>query len=487
MTTICQTLCVGVRPEDLGIGPEPLLPAIELDFSCALDAKTAKSLLLHPERWDLVLCDASRYFELSMDRRLSECGDDLLASTLLLRSGASLLSPVDAASRGAVDLVTYGDREHLAMVVFRELAACIVRKQLREALSIGRTVKSDASAPKITDIRRVATTGADPQRDQSDAVRHHASSDAARHREVSGRRMDPGAVLDFIRNVEAADEAKDTALPELDDDLVRSRIEAGGLTLEYQPIVPLKKTGPTRALFEVLSRLRDENGLSLPPRRFFPAITRNRWLGQLDLWVFRRALPILARVQETNSVPTRFYINLSPDTLRESKTADAILELIEGAQIQPDTLVVEIRKESFDAPESLTRLAECLAQNGHGLLLEQFGPADSEKLEEYSAWLNQVKLDSRVLEALDAGKVSERDVQRLVRSAQNKGMQVIGLAVDNAPLLMRLYEIGVDFVQGHFVSMPYAQLVYPDVPDIDAEETSSFIQGVSMESEGGPG
>ncbi len=467
MNAIHQVLCVGVRPGELGIGDAALLAKVELDYMIAPDAPAAKALLMRPERWDLLLCDAARFYDLAMDRRLVECADRLTASVVLLRAPFSLLTPADAAARGAADVVAYGDREHLAAVAARELAAGSARKQLRQLQQQGADGKRRVSVAKITDLSSTAVKQDAAARGGPAPVAEHAQVRAGGDPLGGTPPIDAGAVREFTDSVSVGDTGATPTLPELDDEMVRSRIEAGGLTLEYQPIVPLSKLGEQWALFEVLSRLRDENGLVLPPRRFFPAIARNQWLGHLDLWVFRRALPILARVQETNRMPTRFYINLSPTTLSEPAIVQAILDAVDKANIRPESLVIEIRNESLDAPETLAPLAECLGQHGHKMLLEEFGSEDCPRLGRHLKWLTQVKLDTRLLEQLEAGKIKQSDARRVVLCAQNNGVKVIGMAVDNAALLARLYDIGVDYIQGHFVSMPYGQLVYPDVHDIE--------------------
>jgi EAL domain-containing protein (putative c-di-GMP-specific phosphodiesterase class I) len=53
-------------------------------------------------------------------------------------------------------------------------------------------------------------------------------------------------------------------------------------------------------------------------------------------------------------------------------------------------------------------------------------------------------------------------------------MRVIALAVDNAALLPMLFSAGVDAIQGHFISMPYQNLMYPSIQRVEASAAPTW-------------
>ncbi len=483
MNSVYQVLLIGLTQAELGVGRHPLIGGsdVELDIVAAPSAQSARALLTSAERWDLILCDAGRFFDLQIDQRMAESAAKLMASVVLLRGQGSQLSAADAGVRGCADVVTHGDREHLQMVAARELAAGAARKQLAKLRSAGGTGKEGIALARLRDFRDSAEEGhADIGADRpapappSDTVEgpgptHRAGMGAGRRQKETS-----SAVAEFLDTISVGGDDGMAVMPELTDDIVRQRIEAGGLMFEYQPIVALKGQPNEQAMFEVLLRLRNEHGLALPPRRFFPAVARNQWLGQLDLWVFRRALPILRRMQETKPIPTSFYINLSQDTLGEPNILDAILGTIADTLIRPGSLVVEVRKGCLDEADGLDRLVKQLTVQGHTLSLEEFAPEDCMLLDEYPGRFPQVKLNFATLEHALSDQEADKALRRAVLCAHNQGAKVIGMAVDNAPLLTRLYDLDVDFIQGHFVSMPHAQLVYPDLHKIEVEPNLPF-------------
>ena len=452
MNPVFEVLCLGIDPSGLGVGTRPMLANGDLEFTVAMDRQTVRKAFTRPDRWDLLLCNSPAFYDLGMDRWLAEDGDALHASLVLIRPPQSQLSPAEAASRGASDVVTHGDREHLEMVITRELATA----EMRKLLSLGATRNAAGHptvlVPTIQDYGR----GAQVETDGSD-------DDAATDAKPTAYGSD--ADLSYLTPGNAKN-----APPALDDERVRTLIEAGGLTLEYQPIVPMGQDDSHPPMFEALLRLRDEYGELLPPSRFFPAANRHQWLGRLDLWVFRRALPVLARMQESNRSQTRFFLNLCTDTLAAPSVMEAITATMVAAKLSPGTLVVEVRREVLvHHADALAKFSETLKKQGHGLLLEHFGPQDCGLLTRHARWLDYIKLNPVLLRRLAASEITEEEARKAVLCARNQGVQVIALAVDNANILANLYTLGVDLIQGHFISMPYEELVYPDFFSVEVE------------------
>jgi EAL domain-containing protein (putative c-di-GMP-specific phosphodiesterase class I) len=441
-----EVLCLGFEPAEIGVGLRPLPQDTGLDFTIAKTPEDAARCFVDPERWDLLLARASAYHELGLDRCLELARDTLDASLILIRDPLSTLSPAEAARRGAADVVHHGDREHLEMIMARELAATATRKALRALRERSAAAQPPARAGVV--VAQIKDYG--PSR-------------------PTPRRPNPSGSSTATPETPAA--AGIPVVEVIEDDRARALIKGGGLTLEYQPIMPLHHDGTEQAaMFEALLRLRDEEGNMLPPGSFFPAAARHRWLGRLDLWVFRRALPMLARIQGSGARQTRLFINLSTETLAAPTVLEAILKTIGSARIQRGTLTIEVRSNAVaEDSASLAMLHEDLVRYGHGLLLEHVGLEDIGLLSANAGRFTHIKLAPQLPHDLVTGTVDEQAMGRLVSLASSCGIKVIALAVDSAEALPSLYTLGVDYIQGHFVSMPYEDLVYPDVFNVDLE------------------
>ncbi len=447
MNSIIEVLCLGFDPSGLGVGTRPQLSDQELEFSVAMDRPSVRQAFARPERWDLILCRSTAYYDLGIDRWLAETAGALLAPMILVRPPATQLSPAEAAKRGAADIVNHGDREHLEMVMARELASLRLRRELHQRNDGG--PRTSVVLPLISDYGRSALQTHAGDHSDTDAESTHGTETS---------------------NLEGQTTFGDLVPPEMDDQRVKDLIEQGGLTLEYQPIVALHQEDTRAGMFEALLRLRGEDGRLLPPGRFFPAAGRHRWLGRMDLWVLRRALPILARMQASAAEQTRLFINLSAETLAVPQVVDAVLETIAASKIRPGSLTLEVQRSALmQESEALSRLRTTMQQGKHGILMEQFNAGDCDLLRDNLGWVTHVKLDKPLILGLATGHIHREAVQKVIRCARNNGVKIIALAVDNAEILPDLYALGVDYIQGHFVSMPYEELVYPDVFNIELE------------------
>ena len=95
----------------------------------------------------------------------------------------------------------------------------------------------------------------------------------------------------------------------LDDDL---------FTLRFQPIVEIESGRITH--HEVLLRLPGENGRTISPDAFLPAAVRFGLMAEIDTWLVKHALRILAEYRETRP-NLRFSINLSANAFETEDLA----------------------------------------------------------------------------------------------------------------------------------------------------------------------
>jgi EAL domain-containing protein (putative c-di-GMP-specific phosphodiesterase class I) len=107
-------------------------------------------------------------------------------------------------------------------------------------------------------------------------------------------------------------------------------------------------------------------------------------------------------------------------------------------------------------------------------LVEDTGIEDCPFLIEHRELITHIKLERAMMQGLVERYVSQEAVNTLVGCAKHEGMRVIALAVDNAALLPMLFSAGVDAIQGHFISMPYQNLMYPSIQRVEASAAPAW-------------
>ncbi len=227
------------------------------------------------------------------------------------------------------------------------------------------------------------------------------------------------------------------------------------LFLEAQPIRPLAvaETGPPH--FELLVRMRDDSGRSVPPGAFLPTVERYNLSVRYDRWVIDAALDWMRRNADALQHVSRFFINLSRDSVVDPETATYLRQAVARAGVDPRRLGFEVTERV--AVANLTqsnRMFGELRRLGCAVSLDDFGSGVSS-----FAYLKALGADYLKIDGMFVGNISQDKVDyAMVRSIKDighvMGKKVVAESVENEAVLAKLREIGVDYAQGFGVGEP---------------------------------
>jgi diguanylate cyclase (GGDEF)-like protein/PAS domain S-box-containing protein len=228
------------------------------------------------------------------------------------------------------------------------------------------------------------------------------------------------------------------------------------LFLEAQPIVPLAETGDATH-YELLVRMRDDSGRTVPPGAFLPAVERSNLSVRYDRWIIMHALQWLASHPPGIDPSSRFFINLSRDSVADIETPAFVRRAIGEAGVDPKRLGFEITE--CIAIGNLTRtnhLISDLRRAGCTFGLDDFGSGVSS-----FAYLKALSVEYLKVDGMYIGNISQDRVDyAMVRSIKEighvMGRRVVAESVETPAVLEKLREIGVDYAQGFAVGMPRA-------------------------------
>jgi EAL domain-containing protein (putative c-di-GMP-specific phosphodiesterase class I) len=65
-----------------------------------------------------------------------------------------------------------------------------------------------------------------------------------------------------------------------------------------------------------------------------------------------------------------------------------------------------------------------------------------------------IKIDGELMHTLMTDKSMQSAVHRIVKAAQERGIKTIAERVENANAMAVLFQLGLDFMQGHYVHEP---------------------------------
>lgn len=228
----------------------------------------------------------------------------------------------------------------------------------------------------------------------------------------------------------------------------------------YQPVISLQDE--PGAVYETYLRL-DAGGELLQPRSFLPIAEENGLQGELDRWVIRHAIQVIAERQQANK-PVTLLAKISDDSLVDPGLADYVAQMLQTYVVSGERLILQlVESKVFSRLRETQALSEALGKLGVRICINQFGSGlDSAQL------LNHfrpamLKLDRSFTEDLARNTQNQERIREFTARAQELYVKTMAEFVQDAASMTILFMAGMDFVQGDFLA-PAGPLMNYDFP-----------------------
>jgi len=233
--------------------------------------------------------------------------------------------------------------------------------------------------------------------------------------------------------------------------------EEDRLVLYCQPIVSIRDGGEPFRQFELLLRMRDENGLLVQPAEFIPAAERFNLMPALDRWVVRQACQNLAhkRSADGTRAPYCISINLSTTTINDEHFLDYVIAEMATADLSPGALCFELTETTaMTSLAAATHFIHELRKRGCKFALDDFGSGLSSFLFLKNLPVDYIKIDGGFVHNVTQDVIDRSMVEAITQIGRTMGIATIAERVDSAEVLNQLAELGVQFAQGHYIASP---------------------------------
>jgi diguanylate cyclase (GGDEF)-like protein/PAS domain S-box-containing protein len=232
-------------------------------------------------------------------------------------------------------------------------------------------------------------------------------------------------------------------------------LENNSLELYYQNIVPVGADGASQIRYEILVRMRDEAGQSVPPGAFLVAAERYGVAPRLDRWVVENFFAFLAARPRILSSTSQFALNLSGLSLSNKDFHGFLLEHLQGSGVPPEKICFEITETAAISNLSdATDFIQSLRDMGCSFALDDFGAGLSSFAYLKSLSVDYLKIDGTLVREIASDPVSYTMVKSIHDIGKLMGMRSIAEFVENDAIMAKLRKIGVDFAQGYGISRP---------------------------------
>lgn len=246
------------------------------------------------------------------------------------------------------------------------------------------------------------------------------------------------------------------ALQKISDEMqwvsaITKAFEAHRFVLYRQQKVALAP-GIAQQHYEILLRLRGEDGAIISPGEFLPAAERYGLAPNFDRWVVRNIFAYLDTHPEDQAC---YALNLSGRSLSDQGTADFILEEIDRYQLDPTRISFEVTETAaIDNLDACERLILTLKSRGIQFALDDFGKGQSSFGYLKRLPVAYLKLDGDFVRGLDHNRENLAIVKAMHTLAHELGKLTIAEQVETQAELDCLKKLGVDFVQGYLLHRP---------------------------------
>jgi diguanylate cyclase (GGDEF)-like protein/PAS domain S-box-containing protein len=230
-------------------------------------------------------------------------------------------------------------------------------------------------------------------------------------------------------------------------------LEEDRFSLYVQPIVPLdNRTGKH---YEFLIRLKDENGEIIPPGAFLPSAERYNLITQIDSWMIKHALTLLAENPDFFEQINFISINISGQSLADEHCLDFIITHLRETGIDGNKICFEITETTAISNLSTAIIfIKKLSRLGCQFALDDFGSGLSSFGYLKNLPVDYLKIDGMFVRDIVNDPISHAMVKSINEIGQVMGMQTIAEFVENDEIKGMLREIGVNYAQGYSIGKP---------------------------------
>jgi diguanylate cyclase (GGDEF)-like protein/PAS domain S-box-containing protein len=233
--------------------------------------------------------------------------------------------------------------------------------------------------------------------------------------------------------------------------------EENRLELHYQPIVPIGANRDPRGHYELLLRMRGENGQLVRPAEFIPAAERYNVMPMIDRWVVKQALGTLAHYRTDGDVRHGYTlsINLSGTSLNDDKFLEFLISELQGYDLSPGAVCFEITETA--AISNLANVVHFMREfraRGCQFSLDDFGSGLSSFMYLKNLPVDYLKIDGQFIQNVTTDHVDRSMVEAITQIGHAMGIKTIAERVETAEVLACLAEIGVEYAQGIYIAVP---------------------------------
>jgi diguanylate cyclase (GGDEF)-like protein len=225
--------------------------------------------------------------------------------------------------------------------------------------------------------------------------------------------------------------------------------------LAVQPIIAMTGGVESGPAVEVLIRLPDSHGRTANSAEFLRPAERYQLMPQIDRWVVSAALMAISGGEIKITSGRSCAINLSGQTLGDESFLGFVVESLDRSGVAPSSICFEVTETAIlSNVQHAQRFIEVLHGIGCEFSLDDFGSGLGSFSSLKHLPIDYLKIDGTYTRNLRSDEVNQQIVTAMIKLARTMHFRVVAEQVEHQEDFDWLRDIGVDFMQGHFIEAP---------------------------------
>lgn len=203
-------------------------------------------------------------------------------------------------------------------------------------------------------------------------------------------------------------------------------------------------------MYDLLVRMIDEQGNSVLPSEFIPAALRTNMMKNIDRWMLTAAMDFCSKNEAD-----RVFVRLSRQSITDATTASWMEQKLDEGDFDCSRLVIQVpEREAAKHIKPTRELVKRARRIGIGFAIEHYG-VDQKRFQILDILKpDYIKIDGELMHTLMTDSKMQDAVGNIVKAAQQRKIKTIAERVENANAMAVLFQLGLDFMQGHYVHEP---------------------------------
>ncbi len=236
---------------------------------------------------------------------------------------------------------------------------------------------------------------------------------------------------------------------------LQTALHEDGFELAVQPIIAMTGKADSGPAVEVLVRLTDGRGQTANSAEFLRPAERYQMMPQIDRWVINATLGAIASGEIKLSARRSCAINLSSQTLGDESFLGFVVDSLDRSGVAPSAICFEVTEAAIlSNVQHAQRFIEVLHGIGCEFSLDDFGSGLGSFSSLKHLPIDYLKIDGTYTRNLQTDLVNQEMVAAMIKLARTMQFRVVAEQVEHQEDFDWLRDVGVDFVQGHFIEAP---------------------------------